>query len=110
MTTTITAITMIPRITSTRPCRYATTGVYALHSATVTARGCSADQVAALAAFVAQVEPWATETAPGVWTIRQPRSEGPRPYPMAGGADHDEVDGRREALADELRAALAKMT
>lgn len=91
------------RVTSTAPKKHTAHGHYPLHRATVTVRGASDEELARCAA-VAASEPWAQPhpTERGVWVVQQPYEGRPS---CAGGADHDAVDGVRETLVDEMRAA-----
>lgn len=99
---------MTVRITTTKPRRYGSTMGYALHAATVTVRGATAEQLAAadeLAASFAGTQRDALR--PGRYRVRQaPPAEGKR-YRYAAGADEDHVAAKADGLAETLRRALA---
>lgn len=98
---------MTIRITTTKPRRYGSTMGYALHAATVTVRGATAEQIAVaddLAASFAGTQRDAMR--PGRYRVRQaPLPEGGR-YAYAAGADEDHVATKAARLAETLRRAL----
>lgn len=100
---------MALRVTTAQPTRCGTTtSGYALHRATITLRGASAEEIDRADRIACAEREGAVVTRDPVhaarWYVRQARV-GDR-YLRQGGADREEVEALTRAVADDVRAAL----